>query len=115
MASPILIAAVLVGSFTVTSYRSVPLQTDASPFYTSIGEHVCNDGIAVSQDLLKNGTFKYGDWVYIPQIGLKRVNDTMNARWKDRMDVWVSSLDEEKKFFRQFKIHKLKVYKVRIQ
>lgn len=114
MGSPVLIGLVFIGSFTVTSYRSVPLQTDASPFYTSIGEHVCNDGIAVSQDLLKNGTFKYGEWIYIPNIGMKRVNDTMNVRFTNRMDVWVPSLDEEKRFHKRFRIKKHQIYKVRM-
>ncbi len=111
---PVLIS-VLIGTFTVTSYRSVPSQTDNSPLYTSIGEHVCADGIAVSQDILKQNKLKYGDWVFVTGVGLKRVNDTMNPRWRNRMDVWVGSKEEEKAFFKKYKISKFRVYKVTIK
>lgn len=103
---------ILVANVTITSYRSVPSQTDSSPFTTSIGEKVCKDGIAVSQDLLKSGKVKYGDWLYIPGIGLKRVNDCMHHRWTNRADVWVATLQQEKDFHAKWKGKKVKVYKV---
>ncbi len=117
---------VLIGNLIVTSYRSVKNQTDASPFYTSTGERTSPDGVAISQDLLcpackklharcKNPTgiiLHYGDWVYIKFVGLKRVNDVMNKRYKNRMDVWVETLAEEKKFHKQFGDVKLEVHKV---
>lgn len=100
----------LIGSLTITSYRSVPEQTDSSPFITSIGERVCKDGVAVSQDLLKSKRIKYGDWLYIESIGLKRVNDTMHNRFTNHVDIWVPSLEAEKKFHSKFKGKKLKVW-----
>jgi len=83
----------------ITSYRSVPEQTDDSPFYTSIGEHVHPHGVAVSRDLLKRwgGPLNYGDQLYIEGFGFKVVNDTMNARYKRSVDIWVGSYDEEKR------------------
>lgn len=106
----LVLISILLGNFTATSYRSVPSQTDDTPFFTSTGEHVCKDGIAVSQDLLKSKRLKYGDWIYIEDIGLKRVNDTMNVRFKNCVDVWVSSLVEEKRFYKKFKDRNVKVW-----
>lgn len=96
----------------MTSYRSVPNQTDSSPFITSIGERTNPSGIAVSQNLLKSGQVKYGDWIYVEGIGLKRVNDCMHHRWTNRADVWVGTYKEEKEFDEKFRGKKLKVYKV---
>lgn len=110
----IVLISVFIGTFTVTSYRSVPNQTDASPYYTSTGDHVCGDGVAVSQDLLKSGLVKYGDLVYISGVGVKRVNDTMNARWTNHWDVWVPNLDAEKAFHKKFKNKTLRIYKVQL-
>lgn len=83
---------------TVTSYRSVPNQTDDSPYYTSTGEHVHPHGIAVSRDLHKRwgGPLNYGDVVYIEGYGFKVVNDVMNQRHKQAIDIWVATFDEEK-------------------
>lgn len=105
---------IFIGSLTLTSYRSVPSQTDSTPFITSIGERVCKDGVAVSQDLLLSGTVKYGDWLYIDGVGLKKVNDTMNQRHKNHIDIWVESYDQEKAFQKRFKGGKRKVYIVRL-
>ncbi len=104
---------VLLTQIITTTYRSVPAQTDSSPFYTSIGEHVCKDGIAVSQDLLLSGKVKYGDWVYIENIGFKRVNDCMNARHHKRVDIWVATYKEEKEFDQKYGHKRLKVWLVK--
>lgn len=104
---------VLVGSLNITSYRSVKEATDSSPFHTSTGERVCKDGVAVSQDLLKSGKIKYGDWVYVEGVGLRRVKDTMHPRHKNHIDVWVGSLKEEQEFHKAFKGKRVKVYLVK--
>jgi 3D (Asp-Asp-Asp) domain-containing protein len=101
---------IFLGNLIVTSYRSVPEQTDDSPFITSIGERVCRDGVAVSQDLLKSKRVKYGDWLYIAGVGLKRVNDTMHKRHKNHIDVWLPTLEAERKFHSRFKGKKVKVW-----
>ena len=117
---------ILIGSLRITSYRSVESQTDGSPYITSTGERTSPDGIAISQDLLckdclrlhrrckrpVGSTLHYGDWVYIGEVGLKRVNDVMNKRHKKRMDVWVRSLLEEQRFHKRFGKVALKVYKL---
>lgn len=108
----LILISLFLGNLTITSYRSVPNQTDNSPYITSIGERVCKDGVAVSQDLLKSKRIKYGDWLYIEGVGLKRVNDTMNIRFKNHIDVWVGSYEEEKKFEKKFKGRQVKVWLV---
>lgn len=109
----LILAVVLIGNYTVTSYRSVPEQTDDSPWITSTGERVNEHGVAVSQDLLESGMFKYGDLIYVEDIGFKVVNDTMNIRIKNHIDVWVQTYDQEKKFDKQFANRKLQVWRVR--
>ncbi len=93
------VKAILIGLMTLTSYRSVPGQTDSSPFYTSTGEHVSISGAAISQDRLCGACRKlhkrckepsydkkihYGDVLYIKDIGFRVVNDCMGVRkhWK---------------------------------
>jgi 3D (Asp-Asp-Asp) domain-containing protein len=99
----------LVGNMTVTSYRSVPEQTDDSPFITSIGQRTHPHGVAVSQDLLKSGALKYGDFIMVEGYGLKVVNDTMNPRHKNHVDLWVETYQQEK----AVGVKKLKIYRVR--
>lgn len=103
--APLQIAVLYLSTMAVTSYRSVPSQTDDSPNWTSIGEHVNNHGIAVSQDLLKRngGPIDYGDLLYIDGVGFKFVNDTMNPRMKNHVDVWVASYEEEHGFDKRFR------------
>lgn len=121
-----LLELVLIGSFTVTSYRSVPQQTDHSPFVTATGERVKKGGIAASRDLMcpasffkasvmrlhkrKNCILKhrlhYGDKVYVEKYGWFRINDCMNKRHKKRFDIWVKTYNEEK----VLGTRKLKIY-----
>lgn len=123
-----IMSVILIGSFYVTSYRSVPSQTDNTPFYTSTGERVSKDGLAISQDLLcgackklhkrclhpeYKGKLHYDDWIYVENIGIKRINDVMNPRHKKRMDVWVASYKQEAMFHKKYKSTNLKVYKIK--
>lgn len=104
-----ILSAVFLATMTITSYRSVPNQTDSSPWITSIGERVNNHGIAVSQDLLRSGKVHYGDTLLIEGYGLKTVNDCMNARIKNAVDIWVATKEEEHKVG----VRRLRVWRVR--
>lgn len=88
----LVIKCLLLGTLTVTSYRSVPNQTDSSPFNTSTGERVSRSGAAISQDRLCKACRKkhrrcdhpenskvihYGDCLYIEDVGFRIVNDCM--------------------------------------
>lgn len=124
----LILIAILLGDFQVTAYRSVPSQTDSTPYYTSTNELVSSDGVAVSQDLIcgackrlhkrckrpDNPTkLHYQDWLYIDQVGYKRVNDLMNKRHKNRLDVWVRTHKDEKDFDRMFKAQRLITFKIK--
>lgn len=111
----LILLTVFITNATITSYRSVPEQTDESPFYTSIGEHVHPHGVAVSRDLLKRwgGPLDYGDWIYVEGFGIKVINDCMNERHKNRVDIWVKTYAEEKEVgIRTGRIWIIKVDKV---
>ena len=110
----LVLVTIMIGNLAVTSYRSVPEQTDDSPNYTSTGEKTNSHIVAISQDLLKKngGAFNYGDQLFIEGIGFKTVADCMNKRHKQRADVWVSSYLEEKAFDKKYHDKKLKVWLV---
>ena len=88
----------LLGNMTITSYRSVEEQTDDTPYITSTGEYVHSAGVALSRNLLKrwDGSVEYGDLVYIEGYGFKIVNDCMDARHRNAVDIWVATHEEEK-------------------
>ncbi len=114
----VILLSILIGHMTVTSYRSVPEQTDLTPFITATGEHVTPHGVALSRDLLKRwgGPIDYGDYIYLEGYGIKVVNDCMADYWcleytlregkrhcirkkyiRNHVDIWVSTYKEEKK------------------
>lgn len=111
----LLLASLYLGAFQVTAYRSVPQQTDSSPYYTSIGERVNVHGCAVSQDMLRKngGKLDYGDLLYIQGIGFKFVNDVMNKRHHQRIDIWVTDYEAEKRFDKKFGGKPLKAWIVK--
>ena len=101
-----MIVAILVGAVRITSYQSLHNQTDSSPNWTSIGEHVHSGGIAVSADLLcplakiptKSGfvlcnrgvlcphpeMLHYHDYLFVDGFGIRQVNDRMGlSQWDD--------------------------------
>lgn len=117
-----------IGKQIITSYRSVPNQTDSSPYVTSIGEKVHQDGVAVSQEQLcpagkgcrrnvkmfcKPEMVHYKDVVWIQDNGFKVVNDCMNARHRKRFDIWVNSYAEEYLFDQKYGNKKLQVYLIK--
>lgn len=87
-------------SVTGTYYEPKSSQCDERPFETADGS-IIRSGVrwvALSRDLLKRwgGMFDYGDtvWVYHPHKELRGwwvVRDTMNKRFRQRMDFLVTS------------------------
>lgn len=109
-----LLLIVSLGTMTVTAYQPIPAQTKPECINryhctTSIDDGITMYGCAVSQDMLKSKVVKYGDVLEIPGIGLRVVNDTMNARHKKSVDVLVFSYEEEKRVG----IRKLPIERVR--
>ena len=82
-----------------TYYNATPGQCDKSPLVTSTGYKINIKKlknkeikiIALSRDLLKK--YPYGSEIYVHQPahlrGCWRVEDTMNKRWKNRIDFLV--------------------------
>lgn len=94
---------------TLTSYQPIPEQTDGSPTWTSIGDRTSKFGCAVSQDLLRSGRVSYGDVLLIDGFGYRIVNDTMNARIRNGVDLLVFTHAEEKKIgVRHVTVHVLR-------
>jgi 3D (Asp-Asp-Asp) domain-containing protein len=81
-------------SMRITAYASVPEETSDHPFITASGEHVRN-GI-VATNLLPFGTEieipkLFGDKIFI-------VEDRMNQRFENTIDIWMPSKTEAKDF-----------------
>ena len=98
-----LIEAILLGTLTATSYRAVPAQTkpectSRDHCRTAIDENVSELGIAVSQDLLASGKVHYRDVLFIDGLGPRIVNDCLNSRIHNSVDVFVYTRAEEKAF-----------------
>jgi len=109
----LLLVSVSTMTFDVTSYRSVPEQTDDSPFITAYGDHVFAGGCAMSRDVLGQSVH-YRDFIYVEVLDkpeLSRfcyVNDTMNKRIKHGVDFWVATKAEE----RAVNVRKGRVYRL---
>jgi len=90
---------------TVTAYSSTPDQTDSDPCTTANGFNVCenNEENVIAANFLKFGTEVkmpdyFGDRVF-------KVQDRMNARYNQRVDVWFKTREAAK----QFGVRRLKV------
>ena len=83
---------------TVTAYSSTKDQTDGNPYQTAIGTSV-RDGI-VAANFLPIGTVvrfpdKFGERIFV-------VEDRMHEKYGLQVDIWISSLEEAKKFGIQY-------------
>lgn len=79
---------------TITAYSSTPDQTDSTPFITASGSRV-RDGIVAANFL------PFGAKIKIPQIFGDKifvVEDRMNKRYQERVDIWFSTRRETKQF-----------------
>lgn len=94
---------VLLGVLQATSYRAVPAQTKPEctgrhHCETAINENVSELGVAVSQDLLDSGKVHYRDVLFIDGVGYRIVNDCLNRRVHNSVDIFVYTYAEEKIF-----------------
>jgi 3D (Asp-Asp-Asp) domain-containing protein len=78
-----------------TGYSSSVHETDDTPFITAANTQTRVGIVALSRDLLRRYTpdapFEFGDVVHISGLGDFVVEDSMNGRWKRRVDVWFPS------------------------
>lgn len=78
----------------MTAYNSLPEQTDSNPFETAMGT-TTRRGI-VAANFVPLGTYikipeLYGDEVFI-------VEDRMNARYTNRVDIWMEHYSDARQF-----------------
>lgn len=85
-----------------TGYSSTIFETDSTPFTTASNTRTRVGILALSRDLLSEYTpgapFSFGDQVHISGLGEFLIEDSMNARWRNRADVWFRSRDEALRF-----------------
>ena len=76
----------------VTGYSSTRDQCDGDPFITAANTRVRDGIVALSRDLLRRYTpdapFDWGDRIHLAGIGDFIVEDSMNARFSRRVDIW---------------------------
>lgn len=88
-----------------TAYSSQMGETDADPSLTASNTVTRPGTAAVSRDLLRAFTpgapFDYGDKILIPGVGIYRVEDTMNGRWRRKIDLWFDSTADARRWGRQ--------------
>ena len=81
-----------------TGYSSSVFETDDTPFITATNTRTRKGVLALSRDLLSRFTpgapFSFGDRVHVSGLGYFVVEDVMNARWTQRVDVWFPSRGE---------------------
>jgi len=89
----------------VSAYTSRVEECDSTPFITASNTHV-RDGIVATNQLPFGTRIKmpeiYGDKVFI-------VEDRMNTRYKNNMDIWMDDLSAARHFGR--KTVKIEIYK----
>ncbi len=93
---------------TVTAYNSLAYQTSANPNITAWGDSLLPGMkcIAVSRDLISRG-LKHKTPVKIEGFdGIFIVNDKMNKRWKNRIDIY---MDNDVKKAKKWGKRKLKI------
>ena len=87
----------------VTAYNSLPWQTNSEPCITASGMNVCDrdmeDVIATNYSYLP-----FGSKIKIPELFGDReflVEDRMNKRYTQTLDIWMKNYFDAKKFGRQ--------------
>lgn len=84
----------------VTAYTARTAECDKTPHVTAIMEKpIPGYTVAVSRDFMQY----LGRRVYIPGVGVRRVNDLMNARYKKRIDVLMPSVEMARAFGKKIK------------
>ena len=82
----------------ITAYSSTPDQTDSTPCNTANGFNLCKQG---QENMIAANFLPFGAKVRIPDhFGDKIfiVQDRMNARYKNRVDIWMKNRSSAKKW-----------------
>ncbi len=87
-----------------SAYSSTPYQTDDSPFTTANGEHVYWGGVAANIVDTNGRNIPFGTKLMIPDLfgdQIFTINDRMNRRYKNNLDVWFSNTADAREFGRK--------------
>lgn len=88
----------------VTAYNNVPNQTDSTPNITASNRPVHEGIVALSRDFFKKGV-RFGDLLYIDCFdSWYIVEDKMNARFTNRVDVFLFDKDLSRRINRDCSI-----------
>jgi len=82
---------------TATAYSARKEECNAQPWITASGTPSRVGVVAVSRDLEELGV-QLGDFVIIKGMGLFRVEDRMNKRWKKRIDILHANVEAARIF-----------------
>jgi 3D (Asp-Asp-Asp) domain-containing protein len=86
------------GYYTLTAYSSEKNQCDNTPCITANGFNLCQHN---KEDSVAANFLPFGTKIRIPDLFGDRVfvvRDRMNARYQNRIDIWMSSTAKAKKF-----------------
>ena len=72
---------------TITGYNPTTNQCDSTPNITASNKIVRLGMVAVSRDLEKKYDLKFGDYVFIEDLGLFEFQDRLNKKIKNTIDV----------------------------
>lgn len=84
-------------SVKVSAYTPTVEECDDTPFINAAGKHVREGTVAVSPDLKEQG-WTFGKRVYIKNVGIFVIEDVMNPRWKNKLDVFMFDRDRAIQF-----------------
>ncbi|GAB7082268.1 3D domain-containing protein [Megalodesulfovibrio paquesii] len=82
---------------TVTAYSPTVGQTDDTPFTTANNKRVRDGIVAVSRDLFANG-WNFGRKIYIKDHGVYTIDDLMNERMRNSLDIFMFDTETALKF-----------------
>jgi 3D (Asp-Asp-Asp) domain-containing protein len=86
-----------VKTLTVTAYSPTKRETDSDPYINASMQPVREGTIAVSRDLFDEG-WVFGKKVYVKNYGIFEIADLMNERYTDRIDIFMFSTKQAKRF-----------------
>ena len=87
----------VVKTLTVTAYSPRRRETDSTPFVNACMNRVRHGQVAVSRDLFLSN-WVCGRKVYIQGYGVFVINDLMNRRYKNRIDIFYMRTSRAYKF-----------------
>jgi 3D (Asp-Asp-Asp) domain-containing protein len=96
---------------TITSYNNEERQTDSTPHIMASNRMVYEGAVAISRDLKEKHKLKWGDFVLLDSDRLYVIEDLMNERYKNQVDIFSFDKKLSKKI--NFKNQEIKIYKLK--